>query len=330
MPCRNNLEILLRLCRRRSWGCREKKENTKGENSGTNLDRKPAERSGHSNLDDTDIEDNSEDMKGSARESKDMREAQKLYAEEKRRRDDIHRSGLQAQRLAEKLEQEEEARIQAQATVLKRLEQQERHREEQIRKDRHAALKAQEKWDLAASLLLAEAEQQRAESMDREKDKEDHRRQRSERRSRDSERTREASHAPEEGIRVGDRSHSEVRRRHMHHERKESPKRPSAKQVDPPKRARFSDRVPSARKTSLSTNRQPSSVPKVDAPGPTVADSPRKAEPHKHVKEPKKIDCVSCMELGNRKDMAILPCKHAYCEECINGNSLPSYNTQQY
>jgi hypothetical protein len=33
------------------------------------------------------------------------------------------------------------------------------------------------------------------------------------------------------------------------------------------------------------------------------------------------IDCLACMEPGDRKDMVVLSCRHAYCGECIKGTS---------
>jgi hypothetical protein len=36
------------------------------------------------------------------------------------------------------------------------------------------------------------------------------------------------------------------------------------------------------------------------------------------------IDCLACMEPGEREDMAVLPCRHAYCGGCIKGMSLDS------
>jgi hypothetical protein len=32
-----------------------------------------------------------------------------------------------------------------------------------------------------------------------------------------------------------------------------------------------------------------------------------------------KIECVSCMEPGDKARMAVLPCKHAYCGDCLSG-----------
>jgi hypothetical protein len=46
----------------------------------------------------------------------------------------------------------------------------------------------------------------------------------------------------------------------------------------------------------------------------------RDAEP------PKQVDCVSCMEPGDERDMAVLPCDHAYCGECIKGMYYPFLN----
>ncbi len=33
----------------------------------------------------------------------------------------------------------------------------------------------------------------------------------------------------------------------------------------------------------------------------------------------RKVQCVSCMEAGESKDMILLPCKHSYCGDCIKG-----------
>ncbi len=33
------------------------------------------------------------------------------------------------------------------------------------------------------------------------------------------------------------------------------------------------------------------------------------------------IDCLACMEPGESQDMAVLPCRHAYCGDCIKGMS---------
>jgi hypothetical protein len=34
-----------------------------------------------------------------------------------------------------------------------------------------------------------------------------------------------------------------------------------------------------------------------------------------------RIDCLACLDPGERKDMVILPCRHAYCGGCIKGSS---------
>jgi hypothetical protein len=34
---------------------------------------------------------------------------------------------------------------------------------------------------------------------------------------------------------------------------------------------------------------------------------------------PKQVDCVSCMEPWDERDIAVLPCDHAYCGKCIKG-----------
>ena len=36
------------------------------------------------------------------------------------------------------------------------------------------------------------------------------------------------------------------------------------------------------------------------------------------------IDCLACMEPGEREDMAVLPCRHAYCGDCIKCKSPDS------
>ncbi|KAH9220984.1 hypothetical protein DL95DRAFT_328277 [Leptodontidium sp. 2 PMI_412] len=42
----------------------------------------------------------------------------------------------------------------------------------------------------------------------------------------------------------------------------------------------------------------------------------------------KKVECVSCMEAGSEKDMAILPCNHPYCGDCIKGAFKAAYKSR--
>ncbi|KAL5319646.1 hypothetical protein ACEPPN_012702 [Leptodophora sp. 'Broadleaf-Isolate-01'] len=41
----------------------------------------------------------------------------------------------------------------------------------------------------------------------------------------------------------------------------------------------------------------------------------------------KKVECVSCMEAGSEKDMAILPCNHPYCGDCIKDQGHSKQHT---
>ncbi|KUJ19930.1 uncharacterized protein LY89DRAFT_466426 [Mollisia scopiformis] len=61
----------------------------------------------------------------------------------------------------------------------------------------------------------------------------------------------------------------------------------------------------------------------------TTTDHRRKPDPEKKEKEPrpKKVDCVSCMEAGIKKEMAVLACDHAYCGDCIKGAFKSAYKS---
>ncbi|KAM3080906.1 hypothetical protein ACMFMG_004867 [Clarireedia jacksonii] len=58
-----------------------------------------------------------------------------------------------------------------------------------------------------------------------------------------------------------------------------------------------------------------------------LADAKRAKELAEKEKKAAKADCASCMEAGEKANMCMLPCKHAYCGECITGafqNALSS------
>lgn len=50
-----------------------------------------------------------------------------------------------------------------------------------------------------------------------------------------------------------------------------------------------------------------------------VADAKKARELAEKEKKARQADCVSCMEAGEKARMCVLPCKHAYCGECIGG-----------
>jgi hypothetical protein len=50
-----------------------------------------------------------------------------------------------------------------------------------------------------------------------------------------------------------------------------------------------------------------------------IADAKRAKELAEKEKKAAKADCASCMEAGEKTNMCMLPCKHAYCGECIAG-----------
>ncbi|KAH7321630.1 hypothetical protein BKA65DRAFT_85443 [Rhexocercosporidium sp. MPI-PUGE-AT-0058] len=51
-------------------------------------------------------------------------------------------------------------------------------------------------------------------------------------------------------------------------------------------------------------------------------------EQERKARLPKKAECVSCMEAGREKDMAILPCSHPYCGDCIKGAFKSAYKSR--
>ncbi|QSZ30910.1 hypothetical protein DSL72_000468 [Monilinia vaccinii-corymbosi] len=50
-----------------------------------------------------------------------------------------------------------------------------------------------------------------------------------------------------------------------------------------------------------------------------VADAKKVRELAEREKKARQADCVSCMEAGEKAQMCVLPCRHAYCGECIGG-----------
>jgi hypothetical protein len=51
----------------------------------------------------------------------------------------------------------------------------------------------------------------------------------------------------------------------------------------------------------------------------TPVSQQRATPTRSHRPTPAKIECVSCMEPEEKARMAVLPCKHAYCGDCLSG-----------
>ncbi|KAF8865870.1 hypothetical protein BDZ45DRAFT_579817 [Acephala macrosclerotiorum] len=216
------------------------------------------------------------------REYRDKEYAKKIEAEEKRRKEQVERSYSEARRLADRMAREEQARLQKQEQYARALERQEREWADRIRRDREAAEKTQARWVMETTAQEAEANKK----------------------SKDQRRRREQEEEERK---------AESERRHKRHEER----KPSA---DSEKKVRF--------------GRERSSIEKIKRRSPSVSEEKRRkeaqsiAEDQKRQKEvekkakeskSKRADCVSCMEPGNKKEMAVLPCEHAYCSECITG-----------
>ncbi|KAG4438121.1 hypothetical protein IFR05_006401 [Cadophora sp. M221] len=54
----------------------------------------------------------------------------------------------------------------------------------------------------------------------------------------------------------------------------------------------------------------------------------KQRERERRAKLPKTAECVSCMEVGREKDMAIFPCNHPYCGDCIKGAFKSAYKSR--
>lgn len=54
-----------------------------------------------------------------------------------------------------------------------------------------------------------------------------------------------------------------------------------------------------------------------------AADAKRARDLVEREKKAKQAECASCMEAGEKANMCLLPCKHAYCGECTSGKSSP-------
>ncbi|KAH7393298.1 hypothetical protein BKA64DRAFT_675772 [Cadophora sp. MPI-SDFR-AT-0126] len=90
-----------------------------------------------------------------------------MQVQEEKRREESDRRAYEAKRLSDQLAQEEQHRLKAQETYAKKLEQEEKERAEAIRRDREAAQKAQQQWEMAA--IARETEAMRLEERERRK-----------------------------------------------------------------------------------------------------------------------------------------------------------------
>ncbi|CZR59200.1 uncharacterized protein PAC_09092 [Phialocephala subalpina] len=229
-------------------------------------------------------------------EYRDKEYAKQIEAEEKRRKEQVEKSYAEARRLADRMAREEKTRIQKQEQYARDLERQEREWADRMRRDREAAEKTQARWVMETTAREAKAKQ-RSEDQRRREQEEAAEKAASERRQKRHE-EREKRHKEE--------------REQKHEERKQS--------VDNEKKVRF--------------GRERSSTDRIKRRSPSVSEERRRreaqtiAEDHRKKKEvekkpkeskSKQVDCVSCMEPGNKKEMAVLPCDHAYCSECITG-----------
>jgi hypothetical protein len=241
----------------------------------------------------------------------DRKYAERLEAEERHRRRQARKGFTEARRLSEKLAREEQVRLEEQRRYAKKLEREEKEYAEQVRLNKEAAEKAQARLEAEAKKRLddrrrKEREGNTARAVVSNNNFEDRRRR--EREEITAAREIEGKKKPEDQRR---REREEERKRmYLEHENA----------LEKEKKVRFG-REPLGKRLALSLYDEK-----------RWRDAYNIQEDHKRKKEletknrdskPKKVDCVSCMEPGVKKEMAVLPCNHAYCGECITGTNPP-------
>ncbi|KAL2068290.1 hypothetical protein VTL71DRAFT_16388 [Oculimacula yallundae] len=177
----------------------------------------------------------------------------------KEKEDELHRRALEAKLLLNQIAQKEQYHMIAQEKYAKKVEQEEREKFEQSRRDREAA-KAQQQWEMAA--IAQETEAMRLEERERMKQA-------------------DLKRIAEEQRRL------EVKRE----EAWKSDRRERLRMLAEEKKRKEAENI--------------------------AAWQREQKELERKEKLAKKVDCVSCMEAGREKNMAVLSCNHRYCRDCI-------------
>jgi hypothetical protein len=197
----------------------------------------------------------------------------------------VDREIAQARKLAEQWAREDEARLIMQKKYAERLEREERERQERIKRDREAALRAQkvqEEWELAA--IARETAAMRAEERKRREEAEAKRAAEERKRREDAEAKRIAEEERKSRIEREKRWAEEIKQRSAEERRQREAEHAQRRERD-------------------------------------AAEAQRRQRERERFERMVRVDCLACMEPGVRNDMAVLPCRHIYCRECIKGSS---------
>jgi hypothetical protein len=220
----------------------------------------------------------------------DPERAERIHTSEAKKSEDVNWELAQTRKLAEQWAREDEARLIRQKKYAESLEREERERQERIKRDRDAALKAQkeqEEWELAA--IARETAAMRAEERKRREEAETKRVAEERKRREDAEAKRRAEEERKSRIEREKRWAEEIKQRDAEERRRRDAEDAQRRQRD-------------------------------------AAETQRRQRERKRFDRTAKVDCLACMEPGERKDMAVLPCRHVYCGDCIKGSSPdPSY-----
>jgi IBR domain, a half RING-finger domain len=211
--------------------------------------------------------------------------AKRIHTTEAKQEEEVDREVAQARKLAEQWAREDEARLIMQKKYAERLEREERERQERIKRDREAALRAQkvqEEWELAA--IARETAAMRAEERKRREEAEAKRTAEERKRREDAEAKRIAEEERKSRIEREKRWAEEIKQRSAEERRQREAEHAQRRERD-------------------------------------AAEAQRRQRERERFERMVRVDCLACMEPGVRNDMAVLPCRHIYCRECIKGSS---------
>jgi len=221
------------------------------------------------------------------RKTRDVNESQyakRIPTTEGKQAEEVDRELAQARKLAEQWAREDEARLIMQKKYAEGLEREERERQERIKRDREAALKArkeQEEWELAA--IARETAAMRAEERRRREEAEAKRVAEERKRKEDAESKRIAEEERRSRIEREKRWAEEIKLRNAEERRKREAEDAQRRERD-------------------------------------AAEAQRRQRERERFERTIVVDCLACMEPGERQDMALLPCRHIYCRECTKGS----------
>ncbi|KAE9374597.1 hypothetical protein N431DRAFT_438036 [Stipitochalara longipes BDJ] len=226
------------------------------------------------------------------RDVSDTEHAKRRPATETKEAAEVDKELAQKKKLAEMWAREDEARLIRKKKYAESVEKEERERQEQMKRDREAALRAQKKqeeWELAA--IARETAAMRAEERKRREEAEAKRVAEERKRREDAEAKRIAEEERKSRIEREKRWAEDIKQRAAEERRRRDAEEARRWQRD-------------------------------------AAETQRRQRERERFEKTIKVDCIACMEAGERQYMAVLPCRHAYCGDCVKGAFKAAYKSR--